>query len=218
MQRVRYRSEDARLNQQIIELLCECFGTKYRDYYLKQLEHLPSPTHTKLLADEHGRLVAFTQVVDYSLHLATAVPRERVAYLYSVCTAESHQGQGVMNGFMREIIEELRADGYALIFLVPAEDWLVEYYKKFGFAWQSGVIYAKAPQGASPLIYPNDTACGYLRAVAEYELKREGQRQYESHRHLEWIPLLPAPICWMSLLLRTGLALPATLPVLNPLT
>lgn len=218
MQRIRYRSDDTHLHEEIVQLLCESFGAKYRDYYLLQLEHLPSPQHTKLLSDEEGRLVAFTQIVDYKLRLGKGQRLLKAAYLYSVCTAQSYQGQGVMRRFMEEILGELRAEGYALAFLVPAEDWLVEYYKRFGFVWQDNIIYEKAPKDAAPLLFPDEIARNYLHAVACLEHKHVTQKQFEAQRQLEWIPMLPAPICWMSLLLAPDLVLPKPLPLVNPLT
>lgn len=218
MQRIRYRSDDSRLHEEIIELLCESFGAKYRDYYLLQLEHLPSPEHTKLLADDEGRLVAFTQIVDYKLRLKRGAPSQRAAYLYSVCTAKRYQGQGVMKLFMEDILRELKADGYALAFLVPAENWLVEYYKRFGFVWKDSMIYAKAPKDAAPLLFPDHTANNYLHAVDHYEHKHLTQKQFESQLRKEWMPMLPAPICWMALELAPDLQLPHPLPLLNPLT
>lgn len=218
MKRISYRSDDTRRHQEIVELLCESFGAKYRDYYLLQLEHLPSPEHTKLLADDEGRLVAFTQIVDYKLRLKRGAPSQRAAYLYSVCTAKRYQGQGVMKLFMEDILRELKADGYALAFLVPAENWLVEYYKSFGFVWKDSMIYAKAPKDATPLLFPDLLARNYLEAVNRYEQKHLSQKQYENQQRLEWIPMLPAPICWMSLVLQPGLSLPEPFPLLNPLT
>ncbi|MBR8774723.1 GNAT family N-acetyltransferase [Porphyromonas levii] len=218
MKRISYRSDDTRRHQEIVELLCESFGAKYRDYYLLQLEHLPTPQHTKLLADDEGRLVAFTQIVDYKLRLRREETSLRAGYLYSVCTAERAQGQGVMKWFMEEMLEELRMDGYALAFLVPAEDWLVAYYKRFGFVWQGSTIYEKAPKDATPLLFPDLLARNYLEAVNRYEQKHLSQKQYENQQRLEWIPMLPAPICWMSLVLQPGLSLPEPFPLLNPLT
>lgn len=206
------------LHEAIIELLCESFGAKYRDYYLLQLEHLPSPGLTKLLVDVEGGLVAFTQIVDYRLKLRRGEPHLKAAYIYSVCTAKHYQGQGVMKGFMEEILGELRAEGYALAFLVPAEDWLVEYYKRFGFVWQDGIIYEKAPKDAAPLLFPDKIARNYLHAVAQYEQRHLSQKEFEKQCRRDWIPLLPAPICWMSLVLDAQLVIPHPLPLLNPLT
>ncbi len=218
MKRIRYRSDDSYLHEEIVGLLCESFGAKYLDYYLLQLEHLPTPQHTKLLVDDEGGLVAFTQIVDYKLRIRRGEPPLRAAYLYSVCTAERAQGQGVMSRFMKEILEELRAEGYALAFLVPAEDWLVTYYKRFGFIWQDSIIYEKAPKDATPLLFPDKLAQDYLNAVAQYEQKHLSQKQFENQRQQEWRPMLPAPICWMSLMLDSQLLLPQSLPLVNPLT
>ncbi len=218
MQRIKYRSADRVLNEQIVALLCECFGSQYRDYYLLQLEYLLSPSLTKILTDDEGRLSAFTQVVEYSLRIRANDCPLKVAYLYSVCTAKSHQGQGVMSEFLPEIIKEINKAGYVATFLVPAEIWLIDYYKKFGFRWQTGVVYAKAPANAIPLISPCDDAKEYLREVAQYEKKREGQRQFEEHKHTEWLPLNPMPLGWMLQSLDPKIIIPSDIPLLQPLT
>lgn len=218
MQRIKYQSSDTALNEQIIALLCECFGTQFRDYYLLQLAHLPTPQHTKLLTDERKQLISFTQVVDYTLRTTPHEPPYKVAYLYSVCTTKREQGKGIMTHFLNEILSELKQDGYAATFLMPAETWLVDFYNKFGFVWQKGGIYEKVPRDTLPLIAPEQSAKDYLQAVAQYEKRGEGQQMYEQRKQIPWVPLMPPPLGWMLRSLQMTVALPEEISLLQPLT
>lgn len=198
MKRIEYSSSDNRLNQQILQLLAECFGPQYHDYYLLQLEHLPSPKTTKILGNDRGDIIAFTQVVEYLYRTGDGKAPLRAAYLYSVCTAKAEQGKGVMKHFIKEILEELAAEGYAMAFLVPAEIWLIDYYKRLGFKWEATDVYAKLPRDTTPLIYPGEAAKEYLEAVRKIERQTISQAKFEAQKQREWQPLVPPVLGWMS--------------------
>lgn len=218
MERITYKSDDRDLNNQILNLLCEAFGTEYRDYYLMQIAHLPSREHTKLLADHNGRLVAHTQVVDYFARLDQETEPLKVAYLFAVCTSKAYQGQGIMTKFLYQILDELREQGYAASYLIPAEIWLSDYYRRFGFRLMHGEIYTKAPKGATPIVFPGVTAQDYLSDVAQYERKSMEQSEFVAHRSAEWQILLPRQIGWMLCPLEDQVVIPIETPLLSPLT
>lgn len=218
MKRIEYHSSNHRLNQQILQLLAECFGPQYHHYYLLQLEHLPSPQTTKILANDRGDIIAFTQVVEYAYRTGEGKAPLRAAYLYSVCTAKAEQGKGVMKQFLPQILHELATEGYAIAFLVPAEIWLIDYYKHLGFKWEATNPYAKLPRHTAPLIYPGEAAKAYLEAVRKMEHHPTSQATFEAQKQQEWQPLQPPVLGWMSYPLTKEL--PQTPPtlLLLPLT
>lgn len=218
MKRIKYNPASHLQHQAITNLLCHCFGAQYRDYYLLQLEHLPSPKHTKMIGESETDIAAFVQVVDYLYRPYSGATPLPAAYLYSVCTRQDAQGQGLMKRMLQELYAELRDEGYVLTFLVPAEIWLIDYYKDLGFKWQSSEIYAKAPQGFAPLLYPGPEAKAYLKAIDKIEGRRMSQAHYEKLRHEEWQPLTPPQLGWMSVALSPVLTDAPTPYLLQPLT
>ena len=123
-----------------------------------------------------------------------------------------------MKHFIKEILEELAAEGYAMAFLVPAEIWLIDYYKRLGFKWEATDVYAKIPRDAAPLIYPGEAAKEYLEAVRKMERQTISQAKFEAKKLQEWQRLEPPVLGWMSYPLAEGL--PQTPPtfLLLPLT
>lgn len=198
MKRIEYSSGDQRLNRQIIQLLAGCFGSQYRDYYLLQLVHLTSPQTTKILGNDRGDIIAFTQVVEYTYRTSNGGEALRAAYLYSVCTAKAEQGKGVMKQFIGEILHELAEEGYATAFLVPAEIWLIDYYKRLGFKWEPTEVMAKVPRNTTPLIYPGEVAKEYLGAVRDMEHPTISQAEFEVQKQKDWQRLEPPVLGWMS--------------------
>ena len=55
------------------------------------------------------------------------------AYLYAIATAAEWRGRGFAGGLIREAIDISRARGYKAVMLIPSNESLVEYYKRFGF-------------------------------------------------------------------------------------
>lgn len=218
MERITYRSADSRLNEQILSLLCEAFGTQYHDYYLMQLAHLPSAQHTKLIADSRGYLVAHTQVVDYYARLEGGEEPLKVAYLFAVCTAKAYQGQGIMSRFMTQLLGELPREGYSAAYLIPAEIWLSDYYRRFGFKLMRGEIYSKAPKHAVPLLSPGHMALAYLADVERYERVTQAGGEDKAPPRDEWEIMLPRQIGWMCYGFEGEPSLPDDTPLLLPLT
>lgn len=163
-------------------------------------------------------MAAFTQVVEYRFRTAPNTPKFRAAYLYSVCTARAYQGQGVMGSFLPQILSELKEAGYAFAFLVPAEVWLIDYYRRLGFQWMSDQVYQTVPKETCPLLRPIDDACDYLKAVDRLEGKSVSQHRFEQQRFGEWQLLQPPVIGWMAVSLQPGFQIPSETCLLQPLT
>lgn len=54
-------------------------------------------------------------------------------YLYAAATDEEHRNRGLMSALIREAQSYCKKDGFDFISLVPADEWLYNYYGKFGF-------------------------------------------------------------------------------------
>lgn len=57
----------------------------------------------------------------------------RGLYLCGLATYPEYRGLGLMSGLINEVLERAVASGYDLVFLIPANSDLREYYRKFGF-------------------------------------------------------------------------------------
>lgn len=84
------------------------------------------------VAEEDGRLAAMTFALPVDLCRGeTAVP---AAYLYAVATDPAFRGRGLCRGLLNYCEKRLAKTGAAALLLVPAEEELVEMYRKFGFS------------------------------------------------------------------------------------
>lgn len=57
----------------------------------------------------------------------------RGLYLCGLATDPDYRGLGLMSGLINEVLGRAVASGYDLVFLIPANSDLREYYRKFGF-------------------------------------------------------------------------------------
>ena len=66
--------------------------------------------------------------------LDCALEGAKLAYLYAVATDPAHRGKGLCKALMADTLAVLKAEGYQGVLLVPQEPWLVEMYRRMGFA------------------------------------------------------------------------------------
>ncbi|MDR1224412.1 MAG: GNAT family N-acetyltransferase, partial [Tannerella sp.] len=84
-----------------------------------------------LVIKRDNRILSALQMIPYQLKIdRTVLPS---AYICGVCTHPSERGKGLMNKLMSEAMEVMRQKGYLISTLIPAEPWLFDFYKKFGY-------------------------------------------------------------------------------------
>lgn len=220
MERVLFSRSDKEQHRSILRLLCEAFGHQYLHYYELHLEALASADSTILLADK-GEIVAHIQVVSYDAKLSSSLGLRRCAYLYAICTAESHRGAGIMTKLMRDLFNgELRAKGYDFAILVPADTDLIAYYERLDMRLMSGSIFMKAPKEAYPVIRPGLDAECYMDSAAELDAQFE-ELTYSKGSSCrfpqKWVPFTPKQVGWMSYPLAKDI-MPEDTMLVNPLT
>ena len=74
----------------------------------------------------------------------------KIAYLYAVATARSHQGQGLCRKLMADTHELLKSKGYAGAILVPGEKSLFRFYGAMGYEAIACVETYHCPPGETP--------------------------------------------------------------------
>ncbi len=126
---------------------------KYTAIYLHQDERWCKELWQRVFHDDDEFIDEFIQN-HYSLHqmlcvedhvakrylsMLHIIPFEaeagRIAYIYGVATDEDARNRGLATKLMQQAMEQIAADGsYQAALLIPSEEWLREYYARFGFS------------------------------------------------------------------------------------
>ncbi len=100
-------------------------GDEFIDEYLM----LHYSQHRMLrVTDPDNRYLSMVHIIPFESEIG------RVAYIYGVATAPSARGMGYATKLMSHAMSMICKDGYAAAMLIPSEEWLKDYYKRFGFA------------------------------------------------------------------------------------
>lgn len=75
---------------------------------------------------------------------------KRLAYVYAVATAKSHQNQGLCHKLMDSTHQVLLQLGYSGVVLVPAKPSLFSFYEKMGYRRFGGICQFECSAGAVP--------------------------------------------------------------------
>lgn len=94
-------------------------------------------------ATDGNQTVATLNSVKYPFNF---FEKTEIEYICSAATAEARRGHNIMSGLMEFTLKDLSAKGNIFAGLIPAEEKLFEFYKKFGFAG----VFAVSKNTASP--------------------------------------------------------------------
>ncbi len=114
----------AKNRDDIIELWHECFGDD-REYVEFFLDNCPNKLCFGVF--ERGGLVSMLFLLNGNIDGLSC------RYIYAACTAQNYRGRGLMGDLIEYSKNYCADNGIDTLFLVPAEDSLYGYYKKFGF-------------------------------------------------------------------------------------
>lgn len=106
-----------------------CFPDEggFNDYFFS---HIYEPQHTLLYMQE-GELAAMLQMLPYTLCVRSeSLP---CTYIYGVCTHPEHRRRGYAAALLERSFSLDKAAGRPVSFLIPAEKWLFEFYRPFGY-------------------------------------------------------------------------------------
>ena len=84
-----------------------------------------------LLSVEGGELCAMVQMLPYRLMLDGR--EAEITYIYGACTDPAHRRKGHMARLLEHSFALDRGAGRAASALIPAEKWLFDFYKPFGY-------------------------------------------------------------------------------------
>lgn len=86
---------------------------------------------TVLLSEEQGELCAMVQMLPYRLRIDGE--EHEVTYIYGACTDPAHRRKGHMARLLEASFAIDREQGRAASTLIPAEPWLFDFYRPFGY-------------------------------------------------------------------------------------
>ena len=110
---------------QLLTLWKKVFG-EYDGFWELFLSTAFLPDHCRCIT-EGGQVTAALYWFD-----CTCVS-DKTAYVYAVATAPAHRGRGLCRKLMADVHALLKAQGYASVLLVPANEGLREMYRKMGY-------------------------------------------------------------------------------------
>lgn len=141
----------------------KCFGEEgtqaFNDYFFSQCY---TPSHTLLLC-EGNELCAMTQMLPYRLRTAQqSVP---VTYIYGACTDPTCRRKGYMAKLLEHSFMLDEQAGRAASILIPAEEWLFEFYRAFGYETAFFVSRTKIPCAERAGELPTRLGCEHADAL-----------------------------------------------------
>lgn len=86
---------------------------------------------TVLLSEEQGTLCAMVQMLPY--RLLTGGEQKEITYIYGACTDPMYRRKGHMARLLEASFAMDREQGKAASALIPAEPWLFDFYRPFGY-------------------------------------------------------------------------------------
>lgn len=78
-----------------------------------------------------GRIVSSLQMLPYSMNCFGV--RIKAAYLSGVATLPAYRAKGYMKQLLNFAFDEMKKNGTVISVLIPQEDWLINYYRRFGY-------------------------------------------------------------------------------------
>lgn len=115
---------------EVISLWKQVFGDT--DEYIKLFFSRQYKNENTLIHWVDGKVVASLQMIPYSIRFyGEVIP---FYYLAGLCTLPQYRQKGYMKDLIYESFSIMRERNIPLSILVPAEEWLFEYYEKFGFS------------------------------------------------------------------------------------
>lgn len=109
------------------ELWQECFGDE--DEFIDSFLIRYYSRRRMLTAEFEGRTAAMLHLLPFESECG------RTTYIYGVATAREFRGRGLASGLMQRAMQtiEERGDDAAMLIPTPGEEWLRDFYGRFGF-------------------------------------------------------------------------------------
>lgn len=117
------------IERQAKELWHKTFKDKVK--FIDEFFDLYYTPDTFFHTSDKGKLTCMLFATPYRLSLGENILS--AAYICSVCTDEQYRSRGIAGRLIARTEEELKEKGFDAVFLMAADEGLVEYYKRFGY-------------------------------------------------------------------------------------
>ena len=97
------------------------------DFYFKEVYR----EEESLVHIENGQVAAFLQMIPYNIKIGKTI--HPAVYLSGVMTHPDYRRKGYMTQLLQKAFIEMKRRRYASVFLIPQEEYLFDFYAKFGF-------------------------------------------------------------------------------------
>lgn len=116
--------------EKVMALWDRCFGEDktFNEWFFEKRYR---PEETLLSLSDDGELLAMVQMLPYT-YSSENISGE-VTYIYGACTAPEHRKKGIMAELLNESFRIDTELGRIGSLLIPAEPWLFDFYKKYGY-------------------------------------------------------------------------------------
>ncbi|MCQ2608494.1 MAG: GNAT family N-acetyltransferase [Bacteroidales bacterium] len=106
-----------------------CFGDSdefIQFYFEKKYED-----HNTFAIYDNQKMISVLQAIPYTITINGT--SYSAAYISGACTHPQYRNQHCMSNLLQETLTELRKRKIDIVFLIPQEQWLYDFYSKFGF-------------------------------------------------------------------------------------
>ena len=140
-----YREASTDDKDAIRVLWSDCFAgdEKFCEYFLSNI----FSGERTILAEENGEIVGISNFIIQDLKFFGT--KISAAYIYGVGTASAFRNKGIASSMMREQLKRLYDIGVVAAVIVPQEDRLFEFYKRFDFADVFGISVSELSEDSS---------------------------------------------------------------------
>ncbi len=90
------------------------------------------------VVDPQGEYLSMLHIIPMSSKVG------RIAYIYGVATHPECRAKGYATKLMLSAMEVIKRRGYVAAMLIPSEEWLKEYYSRFGFSPSAHITFSTA--------------------------------------------------------------------------
>ena len=110
---------------QIIDLFNRCFKgeEQFAELFFDNFYKCEDTIVYKI----NDKIVGMVQMMPYEVNSGKAT------YIYGACTDENFRKQGIMEQLLERSFEISKTRGHKFSILIPGEEWLFDFYKKYGY-------------------------------------------------------------------------------------
>lgn len=148
-----------------------CFPDEsgFNDWFFAT-QYVPART---LLYCDHGTVCAMLQMLPYPLRFGGQTGQ--ATYIYGACTDPAYRRRGLMAKLLEHSFALDRQAGRACSMLIPAEQWLFDFYRPFGYEPAFFLSKHRAERQAGPVSLPRRLTSADIPALdARYSAATDG--------------------------------------------